>query len=128
LGEFVEGLARSGNPIPTDELHPVVFGHEFCGEVLEHGSRSDRHRASGGERGEGLQHLRRADEVDRHDLRCRAHRGGEARGDDQRSETPRLLGESSDRGVVGDVDDVAPDVDVRSESTLESSTRRVIVS
>ena len=32
-----EGLRRSGTPLPTDEEQPVVFGHEFCAEIVEHG-------------------------------------------------------------------------------------------
>src|ERR1700722_1647829 len=37
LGAFLEGLARSGGPLPVDSDAPVVFGHDFCGEVLDHG-------------------------------------------------------------------------------------------
>ena len=37
LGGFLDGLRRSGDPLPTVENEPVVFGHEFCGEVLELG-------------------------------------------------------------------------------------------
>jgi len=39
LGSFLEGLQRSGGPLPTDAHRPVVFGHEFCAEVLEDGPR-----------------------------------------------------------------------------------------
>ncbi|HVR49959.1 MAG TPA: zinc-binding dehydrogenase [Pseudorhodoferax sp.] len=37
LHGFLQGLLRSGNPLPTDPDGGVVFGHEFCGEVLEPG-------------------------------------------------------------------------------------------
>lgn len=35
---FLEGLSRSGSPLPVDPEGPMVFGHEFCGEILEHGA------------------------------------------------------------------------------------------
>ncbi|MBV9842741.1 MAG: zinc-binding dehydrogenase [Sphingomonadaceae bacterium] len=34
---FLNGLKRSGSPLPTDPQRDVVFGHEFCGEVLDNG-------------------------------------------------------------------------------------------
>jgi 2-desacetyl-2-hydroxyethyl bacteriochlorophyllide A dehydrogenase len=37
MDEFLEGLARSGNPLPVDLQAPFVLGHEFCGDILDHG-------------------------------------------------------------------------------------------
>jgi 2-desacetyl-2-hydroxyethyl bacteriochlorophyllide A dehydrogenase len=37
LAPFLAGLARAGAPLPTDPDGPVVFGHEFCAEILDHG-------------------------------------------------------------------------------------------
>ncbi len=37
LRHLIEGTAKAGTPIPTNPSEPVVFGHEFCGEVLEYG-------------------------------------------------------------------------------------------
>lgn len=37
LDSFLAGLARTGTPMPVDAEAPVVMGHEFCGEVLDHG-------------------------------------------------------------------------------------------
>lgn len=34
---FLAGLKRSGSPLPTVADRDVVMGHEFCGEVLDHG-------------------------------------------------------------------------------------------
>ncbi len=34
---FLEGLQRSGSALATDPDQPVVFGHEFCAEILDHG-------------------------------------------------------------------------------------------
>jgi 2-desacetyl-2-hydroxyethyl bacteriochlorophyllide A dehydrogenase len=42
LHGFLEGLRRSGGPLPTDERQPVVFGHEFCAEILESGASRGR--------------------------------------------------------------------------------------
>src|SRR5438067_2403231 len=42
LHGFLQGLERSGGPLPTDEHQPVVFGHEFCAEILENGTGSGR--------------------------------------------------------------------------------------
>jgi threonine dehydrogenase-like Zn-dependent dehydrogenase len=41
LEGFLKGLQRSGSPIPTDPTRDVIFGHEFCGEVLDHGLGTD---------------------------------------------------------------------------------------
>jgi threonine dehydrogenase-like Zn-dependent dehydrogenase len=41
LDGFLDGLRRSGSPIPTDPSRDVIFGHEFCGEVLDHGPDTD---------------------------------------------------------------------------------------
>lgn len=35
--DFLDGLRRSGTPLATDATKPIVFGHEFCGEITEHG-------------------------------------------------------------------------------------------
>lgn len=40
LHSFLQGLKRSGGALPTDDAKPVVFGHEFCAEVLDHGPRT----------------------------------------------------------------------------------------
>ena len=37
MHEFLTGLQRSGNPLPTQPEQGVVFGHEFCVETLDHG-------------------------------------------------------------------------------------------
>ena len=37
LDTFFQGLANAGSAVPTDPDAPIVMGHEFCGEVLEHG-------------------------------------------------------------------------------------------
>src|SRR5690606_39114163 len=37
MHEFLTGLQRSGNPLPTQPEQGVVFGHEFCAEILDHG-------------------------------------------------------------------------------------------
>ncbi|MDO7842165.1 zinc-binding dehydrogenase [Sphingomonas immobilis] len=41
LDSFLEGLSRSGDPLPVDPAQDVIFGHEFCGEVLDHGPDTD---------------------------------------------------------------------------------------
>ncbi len=41
LAAFLKGLQRSGSPIPTDATDDVILGHEFCGEVLDHGPDTD---------------------------------------------------------------------------------------
>lgn len=41
LDTFLEGLARSGDALPVDPTQDVIFGHEFCGEVLDHGPGTD---------------------------------------------------------------------------------------
>ena len=35
--DFLEGLKRSGTPLATDGDKAIVFGHEFYGEIVEHG-------------------------------------------------------------------------------------------
>jgi 2-desacetyl-2-hydroxyethyl bacteriochlorophyllide A dehydrogenase len=43
LDSFLQGLASSGSPLPTDPKGKVIMGHEFCGEVIGRGpSTSDR--------------------------------------------------------------------------------------
>ncbi|MET0379387.1 MAG: zinc-binding dehydrogenase [Spongiibacteraceae bacterium] len=37
IHDFLNGLQRSGTPLSTDPDKPVVFGHEFCAEILDHG-------------------------------------------------------------------------------------------
>jgi len=37
MHDFLAGLQRSGSALATDPDKPVVFGHEFCAEVLDHG-------------------------------------------------------------------------------------------
>lgn len=41
IDNFLSGLQRAGSPIPTDPHRDVVLGHEFCGEVLDHGPDTD---------------------------------------------------------------------------------------
>lgn len=41
IDSFLNGLKRAGSPIPTDPDRDVVFGHEFCAEVLDHGPETD---------------------------------------------------------------------------------------
>lgn len=47
LAGFLEGMMRSGTHLPTDPNADVVFGHEFCGEILDHGPKTDRRLAPG---------------------------------------------------------------------------------
>lgn len=37
IHDFLKGLAKSGTPLSTDPENGIVFGHEFCGEILDHG-------------------------------------------------------------------------------------------
>lgn len=37
MRDFLDGLRRSGGPLPTDPDRDIAFGHEFCGEILDHG-------------------------------------------------------------------------------------------
>ncbi|MEH3101848.1 alcohol dehydrogenase catalytic domain-containing protein [Sphingomonas adhaesiva] len=39
---MVELGRRSGEPSPVDPARDIVFGHEFCAEVLDHGPGTDR--------------------------------------------------------------------------------------
>ena len=47
LHDFLGGLQRSGSALATDPDRPVVFGHEFCAEILDHGPETDRRFAPG---------------------------------------------------------------------------------
>ncbi|APW72111.1 MULTISPECIES: zinc-binding dehydrogenase [Sphingopyxis] len=47
LANFLDGMTRSGSHLPTDPRADVVFGHEFCGEILDHGPNTDQRLAPG---------------------------------------------------------------------------------
>lgn len=47
LATFLEGLARSGSELPTDAGRDVVFGHEFCAEIIDYGPGTQRTLAKG---------------------------------------------------------------------------------
>lgn len=44
---FLEGLERAGTPLPVDPSLPVVFGHEFCAEIVDYGPETERRLARG---------------------------------------------------------------------------------
>ena len=56
LNSFLAGLEKAGMPLATDPNASLVFGHEFCGEILEYGPDTP-HRFPTGARVVGLPFL-----------------------------------------------------------------------
>lgn len=47
LHTFLQGLHAAGSPIATDADRPVIMGHEFCGEILDHGPGTEKELKAG---------------------------------------------------------------------------------